>query len=422
MKQFSKFALCAIGILIISLYNFTAKGQLASNLSISFISTPTLLSGTNLALGSSYRFNNVATNTYAIVTIASATGGASVQILDDNLLTKPEAFSPRVVLPGNSNGMVSFNIAFYNNNTNASVKIDTLAVTAMDIDGSASLHEADALDLGATSLLSYQSSALEIGVTQNGNEYLGTNIAGIEYTGVDTAAKQVMFTVSNKKISQFIYKAGANNQYTDSVSRQKGIYFKAFTYPTINILPLKILSFTANSNEKNITLNWLTQNEINSKHFEVERSYDGANFTNIAFVLDGFENGNKKLYSYKDVDALTQQASNIYYRLKQVDIDGRFTYSQIIAVKKGTNNTAAIQIMPNPFTDHVQIQYTAKQATVATLTIVSTNGKQVHVQKLNLSKGFNNFYATGLNNLSSGLYVATLMINDNIVATQKIIK
>ncbi len=398
------------------------QNQETEGYSISFTSTPTLISGTDLAVGAKYKFASVANGASAVVTIVSATGGATVVILDDNNLTKPEAFSPQINIPANSQGLVEFKIEFFNGNSNNPKSIDTLRATAMDIDGNSLLHEIDALNMGAGSSVSYLSNNLEISVVQTGNLFTGTNVAGIEYPAVDTSAKQVMFTLMNTHINNFTYKVGANNLDASAVARQKGIYFKGFNYVPVQILPVKYLSFDAIAVNKAITLNWVTAEEVNNNRFEVERSFNGNSFTNIGIVLDGFATGTKKAYSLKDNSTLLQENAVVYYRLKQVDNSGRFTYSNILVVRSKNENNVAMQVSPNPFVETLTVRFNSNEKTDAVIRIVNLSGQTVINKAVSVNKGFNNAQLNGLSNLPSGVYVASLIVNGKVIENQKIVR
>jgi hypothetical protein len=389
---------------------------------LSFNSTPTAMqASTAFIVGNKFKFGSVASGTDAIVTILSATGGATVTMLDDNSLTKPEAFSPQITVPANSTGLVEFKIELVNGGGSAKI-MDTLRATAMDIDGSSSLHEKDALNMGAGAVVSYSSASLEINVVQTGNEFMATNVAGNEYSGVDTAAKQVMFTLTNTNISSFTYKAGANNQTSSSVTRQKGIYFKGFVYAAGGPLAVKYSAFDATVVDKAVLLKWITEEEINSNHFEVERSFDGSNFTTVALVLDGFENGSRKSYQFKDNATELQTKSVVYYRLKQVDNDGKYTYTNTLVVKLKAKEGVVIQTTPNPFTENLNVRFTATENGTAQINIVGANGQQVMSKQSEITKGYVTIQLNGLSKLAPGMYVATLSVNGVITGTQKIIK
>lgn len=397
-------------------------GSSNNNYNVSFAGLPTLIGNIlNLLFGAKYKFTDVASGIRAEVTIVSATGGATVATLDDNTLTKPEAFSPAITIPAHSTGVVTFRIDFYSGNSNNLKVLDKLTATAMDIDGNSTLHEIDALDMGGGTA-SFISNNPEITVARSGNEFTGTNIAGIEYTGVDTSAKQVMFTVTKESVSSFIYRAGGTNIGNSAVTRQKGIYFKGFNYPATVVVPVKLISFSAAAKDNAVLLNWLTEEEINSSHFEVERSFDAKDFTNIAVVLDGIENGTKKSYALKDASPLLKDKSIAYYRLKQVDLDGKFTYSNVLPVRLKNAADITMQVSPNPFVDRLITRFSSEEKGTGEIRIVSMAGKTVSVKAINISKGFNNIQLEGLSALPSGAYAATLTMNGQVIATEKIIK
>ena len=412
-------------ILIISL-NTLVEGQSSpsgesNNFNLSFTAIPTLISGTGYSVGAKYKFANVANNVNAIVTIVSATGGATVSVLDDNTLTRPEAFSPAINVPAHSYGLVEFKIQYVKDNGNPK-QIDTLSVTAMDIDGNSTVHEVDVLDLGVGGKVSYLSNTLEIAVTQSGSEFTGTNVGGVEYNGVDTSAKQVMFSVKNSQVTNFIYKAGANNASGVPVTRQKGIYFKGFNYLAAAPLPVKYFSFTGNAVNKTVLLNWVTSQEINSNRFEIERSFNGKDFSLTGIALDGFENGTKKEYAFKDNSPLLENKEIVYYRLKQFDNDGKFAYSTILIIRMKVGSKLDIQVSPNPFSEKLIVRFTGTENTTANIRIVNLTGQLLIIKKAIVSKGYNNIQIEGLQNLSAGTYLATIVVDGRIIGSQKIVK
>ncbi len=408
-------------VLVIALQFLTSDIKADNLYNFNFNSTPVLVSGTNLAVGAKYQFLNVATGTQAIVTIMSATGGATVIMIDDNSLTMPEAFSPQVRIPANSTGMVEFKIEFFtgSGNSNNPRIIDTLRATAMDIDGNNNLHEMDALNMGG-GVVSYLSNTLEINVAQASTEFLATNIAGNEYGGVDTSAKEVMFTVTNTAISSFTYKAGGNNQASSAVTRQKGIYFKGFNYL---IMPVKYLSFDAVVNGESVLLKWITAQELNHSHFEVERSFDMNSYNTAGLVLDGFTtNGSGKSYQFKDNSAQLKGRSMVYYRLKQVDIDGKVTYSKVLAVRLQAKSDVTMQVSPNPFVEDITIRFASTENATAQIRITNLAGQTMLSKQSTITKGYNNIKIESLSGLAAGMYMVQLTMNGTVINNQKLIK
>ena len=107
----------------------------------------------------------------------------------------------------------------------------------------------------------------------------------------------------------------------------------------INItLPVDLISFEAEREEDNIKLNWSTASEENNDYFEIQKSYDGEVFTPIGYV-DGAGNSNAVLeYSYTD-----SETGKAYYRLKQLDYDGEFEYSDIVVAKGNRREVMSVR-------------------------------------------------------------------------------
>ena len=97
-------------------------------------------------------------------------------------------------------------------------------------------------------------------------------------------------------------------------------------------LPVKYLSFEGKRVTNSLLLNWITTEEINNNYFQIERSFNGIDFMQIGLALDGFENGTKKEYAFKDYSDLLKNKEIIYYRLKQIDNDGNYTFSKNLIV------------------------------------------------------------------------------------------
>ncbi len=188
-------------------------------------------------------------------------------------------------------------------------------------------------------------------------------------------------------------------------------------------LPVKYLSLNAVPVENNaVAITWVTSEETNNNRFEIERSFDLNSFKMIAIVLDGFAAGTQKSYAYTDKAVDLENKNIVYYRLKQYDNDGRFTYSRIMTVKLKIDAAVIMEIVPNPFTEGINVSYNASQIGQAQITIVDASGKAIAVKQSSIIKGVNKISINNLGSLNAGLYVAKLSINGTLLATKKIIK
>lgn len=171
-------------------------------------------------------------------------------------------------------------------------------------------------------------------------------------------------------------------------------------------LPSILTHFTINKNSTFVSLNWITTTEINSKSFEVERSIDGKNFTAIGTVeAKGFASD----YSFIDVKPFVGLN---YYRLKMVDKDGKFEYSEIKTIKFG--NSFKFEMYPNPAKSTVNI-LVDKLNSKAILIITNIYGKQLYNQLLNDGNNVIN-----INSFSKGIYLVNIT-TDESVETKKLI-
>ena len=112
------------------------------------------------------------------------------------------------------------------------------------------------------------------------------------------------------------------------------------------LLPVELVDFDAEVRNDLIHLSWSTASEINNEGFEIERSTDGRNFDFIAFAEGHGNTTIMKDYSYKDDNV--KEGQTYYYRLRQVDFDGAFEYSQVVAANLQITETVAGNFYPNP--------------------------------------------------------------------------
>ncbi len=167
-------------------------------------------------------------------------------------------------------------------------------------------------------------------------------------------------------------------------------------------VPVELTSFSANFVDNFVNLSWITATELNNHGFEIQRRVAESDFATIGFVRGEGTTTNHKDYSYIDnylVDG------KYFYRLKQVDYNGSYEYSNVIEVDvRSLNEYALEQNYPNPFNPITTIGYVLRERTNAKLVLLNAIGEEVSVLvNEEQDKGFHkvDFNAT---NLSSGVY------------------
>jgi hypothetical protein len=142
-------------------------------------------------------------------------------------------------------------------------------------------------------------------------------------------------------------------------------------------LPVELTTFTASETKGNINLKWRTATEVKNYGFEVERKSNITDWSKIGFVQGNGNCNVPKNYSFNDKDVTT---GKYYYRLKQIDIDGKFKYSPVVEANLGSVQSYELnQNYPNPFNPSTVISYKLKEKGFVQLRVYDIRGELVKV-------------------------------------------
>jgi hypothetical protein len=171
--------------------------------------------------------------------------------------------------------------------------------------------------------------------------------------------------------------------------------------------PVEITSFTARTMDAGIQLNWTTATEVNNYGFEIEKKLV-SNWLKIGFVAGHGNSNSPKSYSYTDNDV--SNGSELQYRLKQIDDNGSFEYSNPVSITLSTVKFGLSQNFPNPFNPTTSIRYYVSKNSFVTLTVYDILGKQIETL-VNGIKGTGS-YDVNFNgsNLPSGIYLYRIVL------------
>jgi hypothetical protein len=186
-----------------------------------------------------------------------------------------------------------------------------------------------------------------------------------------------------------------------------------------NILPVTLLSFDAAAKNNNIILNWSTATETQNSGFQIER-LDNTNSWQKIGLVQGYGNSNSiKKYSFTDY---TTTVGNAYqYRLKQIDANGQFTYSNIISVKLNSSLALQLDNYPNPVQSTTTLRFTIAQKSKVNLSVYNTSGQLINtIVNENLDAGIYN-RSFNASTLPQGNYFAKLTTESG-AATYSFIK
>ena len=254
----------------------------------------------------------------------------------------------------------------------------------------------------------------------------------LEFYGEDPISGNNLSSYSNGFIAgQLAFVANTLNCSFDSarvLAREKGTegglldFYNGFgevqpQYIVTNPLPVELTTFTAKLIGKNVKLFWQTSNEINNYGFEVERCALSAE--SKAWEKIGFVNGNGNSNSPKDY-SFTDDQNNltgiIKYRLKQIDNDGQFDYSDIITITLSPNDFELFQNYPNPFNPSTKISWQTSISGWQTLKVYDILGNEIVtlVDEFREAGSYaESFNASATSQIASGIYIYKIEFKSN---------
>ena len=260
------------------------------------------------------------------------------------------------------------------------------------------------------------------GTSVNNTEFFdpGADAGGPGFTRLNVtcsgavAVSNVAF-VSPTQVTCTINTAGkAAGIYTLTITNPDGQTTTAtFTLTgSCSALPLRLIDFTGILVNKEVQLTWNTMDEINMKGYIIEKSAEGIQF---AFFNELTAKGNNlyALSTYRMTDP-HPYPGNTYYRLKLINTDGSFIYSQVVKIKTATKPIMITKVFPNPTKHNVSLEIFAERTQAIQVRVFDPTGKMVLADKIFLVAGLNE-HILPLNGVSAGIYFIRLSDDKGIV-------
>ena len=415
----------------------------------SFSATPILVQGTDLQPGAVYLYKNVVSlpeNLDALLKI-EADSNAHVTVLDNNN-PNPSRFQPKIANDGTlgngsetfDQGWVQFSITFikqdsYRENnpyTDADDEYIAQALTGLryqhfDVDGFINGSESAGGYFRETGAISSPAkifvntpSDIEDGGTYQADGYKWRLMKGekAEHDGLSSDL-DVTFTATFNAVSVIRFRLGfefrKGNGGSTSVNREYATEFNCLSYPQQATLPVSLLSFSGSYRNQATQLTWETVNEVNFDRYEIERSENGSNYTWIGTKTSTSSSQTSK-QSYNYSDDLSNESGNVYYyRLKMIDIDGQYKYSNVIMIRRESKTINGIVINPNPVVNGMAtIRFTASNNSMVEMRVVDMGGRVILRQQNRVYEGNNSLSINDLNRLQPGMYLLQLANGDEL--------
>jgi hypothetical protein len=182
------------------------------------------------------------------------------------------------------------------------------------------------------------------------------------------------------------------------------------------VLPVELIDFNGSDYDNHNLITWKTETEINNDYFVLERSNGGATFYELATIKGGGNSNNILDYSFQHNNPQEIE----YYRLRQVDFDGKVAYSKIIVVRR--KNNINVNLFPNPTNNNLYFEI--NESTDATYTVkYSTITGSIAEEQISITKGTNKYNLELFKTLQQGIYFINVTDEKgNTIKIDKIIK
>ena len=210
--------------------------------------------------------------------------------------------------------------------------------------------------------------------------------------------------------------ASGSNPYTFTYSNYTGTFSPFGMGGSGGPLPVKLLYFKAKNQNGTSHITWATASEINNDYFNIEKSKDGKNFEIIG-KINGAGNS-QQILKYEFIDSNLASGIN-YYRLKQTDYNGEFSYSDIEIINnyKENENKIKLSLYPVPATDLINIELNSVADLKTRVKVLNILGNPVLEKNITLQRG-NNHVEMDINNLPEGVYFIQIPELENYQSTR----
>jgi hypothetical protein len=394
-----------------------------------------LVEGTAGEDGALYKFPGVATGVDGYIKISGRSSSAvTLTSIDLENTGWDKAFQPQVAYKKKDAGYnerdwwMEFEISFVSDANKVPVSITNMDLTAIDIDGDGedinewvSLYNLDSYTTERNTKLQVADvleNILNL-LTVTGKKFTGPLT---KYENIDTNATRVMTTAKYKNRNKLRLRAGGHSSDDDiSTERMYSFWFKSFAYqsPEQGTLPVVLSAFTARKNGNQVVLNWTTDMEMNVSHFVIEKSLNGKDYTNAGILFTEGNSDRRREYTFKD-DLQHITDGLVYYRLKMVELDGKYNQSAVRIIRINEENAAGhITVYPNPVVNDIRITLASSwQNKAVNIQIINANGQPV-MQLTGATPG--QTATLQVSNLVPGMYIVKVL-NGKEAAMQRFIK
>lgn len=266
----------------------------------------------------------------------------------------------------------------------------------------------------------FSASASSGNLTSSSAEYLFSVVGTIAKAPNAAGGSTAGHSIGGSHYNVSSYKTGSNpafNHFTLSGGAESWAIVTLIIRPSVT-LPVSWKSFEIHKNENSLVAKWITASEINNDYFILQSSEDGSNFDDLMKVSGS---GNTTYDSEYSASIENRPIKDMYYRLKQVDFDGRYDYSEVLFVK-ADKRSEEVLVYPTVVSDHVTVQMReVNDRENFSCQIIDYNGKLIHDEVISGTELLNS-HEFNTSELIKGNYLIVLQNSTGIVGKSKFVK
>ncbi|MCC6548704.1 MAG: choice-of-anchor J domain-containing protein [Ignavibacteriaceae bacterium] len=248
---------------------------------------------------------------------------------------------------------------------------------------------------------------LDVKISTTGNSATTNftiNVATIVFAAADTGWMMKTYDIGSLVPANSSIHVALRERVTDNFNDGDAIFVDDFYCGLV--VPVELTSFKAATVGNDVQLSWATATEVNNRGFEIQRKTSNGDFVSVGFVGGNGTTTDRKEYSFVDKGVVSGAYS---YRLKQVDYDGRFEYSDAVNVNiEAPAKFELSQNYPNPFNPATKINFGLEADAQVKLTVFNILGQQVAVLANGFLSAGNHSVTFDAKNLTSGIYMAKI--------------
>ena len=383
-----------------------------------------LVSGSGLQTGAKYKFSNVRTNVDAFITIIAQTGGIRLTEMDIKTTGYDEAFQPSIYMEKNSGGYVEFQLDFVDAGTGEPKVQNNIPVSCINVDGDTfndgNLYEQSQVQF-FPGYYDYSNMGSKIQITLPAGWIIINNTSGLRYAGIDTTARELMATVVNKGISSFLLRiGGTNNSQTNSVIRNRSIYFKSFNYGHLNTLPNRtMLSLSGSKKQNGVELKGLLSSSHSYNKLIIERAASNGVFGVISEM--DISGTTASIFAFTYLDTKPENGVN-YYRIRLLNAATNIQEISNSLMVKMDNNQKDLEVINTLVQgSHPVLSIRSIEDNDADFQVSDMSGRILYNTKTRINNGFNNINLAGFNT-ARGYFVLVVKTKNNTISQRILVQ